>query len=219
MNQKLQCIKKAGAAVASILRKLEKEIRPGISGKDLEKEASRLMAKFQVKSSSLGYQIRDQVFPSAICVSLNEELTHGIPDDRVFQTGYLVSVDVAVSCEGYHADAAATFIVGETDNEKKKNLLKVTKDSLHYAIQSIKPGITTNQDIGRTLEKYIRARGYYPIEEYGGHGIGEKLHQPPFIPNGRKFSGSVEVLTEGMFICIEPLVQMGDAEIKVSENK
>jgi methionyl aminopeptidase len=96
--------------------------------------------------------------------------------------------------------------------------LNVTKNSLYYVIQKIVPNKTTTQDVGEMLEKYIRARGYYPIKEYGGHGIGEKLHQEPFIPN-YKIPNRGEVIKEGMSICIEPLVQIGDAEVDVSANK
>ena len=210
---KLECIKKAGQAVSNILKRLKKEIKLGVSGKDLDKLARELMKEQKVQSSSLDYK----GFSAAICVSLNEELTHGIPDERTFKEGDLVSVDVACCYQGYHADAALTTIVGKGD-ETKRNLLNITKNSLYYAIQNIQPGITTTQDIGAMLEKYIRTRGYYPVKEYGGHGIGEKLHQEPFIPN-YKISDKGEVIKEGMFICIEPLVQIGDSEVDISANK
>lgn len=210
--EKIECIRKAGKSVASILQKLKKEIKVGNSGKNLDKLARQLMEEEKVQSSSLGYKN----FPAAICVSLNEELTHGIPDERIFVTGDLVSIDVACSYQGYHADAALTAIVDEGD-EKKNNLINITKNSLYYAIQSIKPNITTTQDIGATIERYIHNRGYYSIKEYGGHGIGESLHQKPFIPN-YKTSDKGEVIREGMFICIEPLVQVGDREVIVSSD-
>jgi methionyl aminopeptidase len=217
---KYECIKRAGKSVAIILKKLKKEIKPGVSGKDLDKLARQLMAEEKVQSSSLGYRIGDRVFPGYICVSVNEELTHGVPDERVFKEGDLVSVDVACNYQGYHADAALTTIAGKGDEIKKK-LLDITKNSLYYVIQEIIPNKTTTQDIGAMLEKYIKNRGYqsyYLIKEYGGHGIGESLHQEPFIPN-YKTTDKGEIIKEGMFICIEPLVQIGDAEIDVSSNK
>src|SRR5207247_4331641 len=115
------------------------EIKPGVSGKDLDKLARQLMAEKKVQSSSLDYK----GFSAAICVSLNEELTHGIPDERVFKDGDMVSIDVACNYQGYHADAALTTIIGE-GNERKRNLLNVTKNSLYYVIQNIRPNITTN---------------------------------------------------------------------------
>ncbi|MCE8168199.1 MAG: type I methionyl aminopeptidase [Candidatus Moeniiplasma glomeromycotorum] len=208
---KLECIKKAGQVVSNILKRLKKEIKPGICGKDLDKLARQLMEAEKVQSSSLNYN----GFPTAICVSLNQELTHGIPDERIFQDGDLVSIDVACHYQGYHADAALTVIAGKGD-ELKNNLLKITKNSLYYVIQKIIPNKTTTQDIGAMLEKYVKShRGYYSyhlIKEYGGHGIGEKLHQEPFIPN-YKTPDKGEVIKEGMFICIEPLVQIGDNEV------
>ena len=219
---KIECIKKAGQAVSNILKRLKKEIKPGVSGEDLDKLARQLMEKEKVQSSSLGYRIGDRVFPGAICVSLNEELTHGVPDNRVFKEGDLVSIDVACHYQGYHADAALTAIAGE-GNEAKKNLLNITKNSLYYVIQQIIPDKTTNQDVGAMLEKYIKNRcglySYYLIKEYGGHGIGEELHQEPFIPNTSSISPEkIRVIKNGMFICIEPLVQMEDAEITVATD-
>jgi methionyl aminopeptidase len=210
---KVECIKKAGQVVGDILKILKREIKPGVSGKDLDKLASRLMEEKGAKSSCLNYN----GFPASICVALNQELTHGIPDERVFKEGDLVSIDVACNYQGYHADAALTTIVGEGDEIKKK-LLTVTKNSLYYVIQNIRSGITTTQDIGNMIEKYTRTRGYYPIKEYGGHGIGEKLHQEPFIPN-YKISNKGEIIKEGMFICVEPLVQINDSKIEVADNK
>ncbi|MCE8164094.1 MAG: type I methionyl aminopeptidase [Candidatus Moeniiplasma glomeromycotorum] len=211
MDKKLACIRKAGVAVAHILKRLKSEIKPGVCGKDLEKLASQLMKEQGVQSSSLNYELNQQIFPSSICVSVNQELTHGIPTAKPFQSGDLVSIDVACHYQGYHADAALTTIAGEGD-EQKKNLLMVTKKSLEHVIRNIQPNITTARDIGIMLEKYIRTRHYYPIKEYGGHGIGEALHQPPFIPNSRHYSGTPEVIRPGMFICVEPLVQIGDDE-------
>ena len=215
--ESFEYIKKAGEVVASILQRLKQEIKVGLCGCDLDKIASELMSEKGVFSSSLGYH----GFPASICVSLNSELTHGIPDERIFQEGDIVSVDVACykkdekgNC--YHADAALTTVVGK-NSERVKNLLEVTKNSLYYVVQNIQPNITTTQDIGAMLEKYIRNRGYYPIKEYGGHGIGQLLHQEPFIPN-YKTSNRGETIREGMFICIEPLVQENDGKIIISPN-
>lgn len=216
--KKLEYMRKSGQAVASILKELKGSIKPGISGKELDKIAGDLMVERGVQSSSLGYRS----FPNSICVSLNSEVTHGIPDERIFQVGDIVSIDVACYQKdeqgiAYHADAALTTVIGENGEEKIKNLLRVTKDSLHYVIQNIQPNITTTQDIGAMLEKYIRTRGYYPIKEYGGHGIGSSLHQEPFIPN-YKTREKGEVIRTGMFICIEPLVQENDGEVELLPN-
>jgi len=223
-EQQYQKIKEVGAVVGFILKTLKNEIRPGICGKDLEKMAQQLMKEKRVKSSTLGYK----GFPSYICISLNEELTHGIPDERIFRAGDLVSLDVACYKKDirgaiHHADAALTTIVpGEKKQnyEKKQNLLNVTKGALQEAIAQIKPGVViTTQDIGAIIENYVHAQGYYVIKEYGGHGIGYLMHQEPFIPNYKiPKEISVEILPDTA-ICIEPLVQIGDAKIKLSTNR
>ena len=225
---KLEYIKKAGKAVSNILKRLKEEIKPGVSGKDLDKLAQQLMEKEAVQSSSLGYRVGNRIFPSAICVSLNKELTHGVPDDRVFKEGDLVSFDVACHVKNkkgtsFHADAAMTVLIkaGNEEDKEKQNLLLVTEKALLEVIKNIKPGITTSQDIGDWIEKYVQSytqpQYYYVIKEYGGHGIGKKLHQEPFIPN-YKTPDKGEIIKEGMFICIEPLVQIGDDKVDVSDN-
>jgi methionyl aminopeptidase len=212
--EKITGIKLAGKAVANILRQLKKEARAGMTGKECEKIAQRLMKENNVQSSTFGYQN----FPAYICISINNELTHGIPNDRIFREGDLVSFDVACNYQNYHADAALTMIIGENKNKEKEKLLEVTKNSLYHAIKSIKPNITTTQDIGENLENYITSYGYFPIKEYGGHAIGCSLHEKPFIPNYKTVEKG-EVIKEGMFICIEPLVQIGDDKIIISFDK
>src|SRR5437764_2121378 len=215
-KEKNDKIRFVGKIVAVIIDEIKKKIRIGMSGKNLEEIAFELMKKNNVKSSSFGYQ----GFPSYICVSLNNELTHGIPDERKFCNGDLVSFDVACNYQGYHADAASTVIIGKEKWKEKKELLHVTEKSLYHAIKNIKANITTTQDIGEILEKYIRNyknNNFYPIKEYGGHGIGKSLHEKPFIPNYRTpYKGTI--IEKNMFICIEPLVQVGDDKISISSN-
>jgi methionyl aminopeptidase len=218
MKSKEECIKIASKVVSRILSTLKRDTKEGCTGKDLDYIASKIMEEEGVKSSCLNYNN----FPSYICVSINHQLTHGIPSDKRINNGDIVSVDVCCNYEGYHADAATTFLVGEIKDDSKsykvKNLLKTTKDSLYYAIKNIIPGKTTNQDIGEMIHKYVSSRGYHVIEEYGGHGIGEKLHEDPFIPNKRNKLSSPFTIEKGMFICIEPLVQLKDNKIIVLED-
>lgn len=204
----------AAKAVALILQTLKSEIRPGICGKELAKKALEIMTEKKVKSSILGYQ----GFPEAICVSLNNELTHGIPDQRLFVRGDLVSIDVACNYRGFHADAALTTIVAEneTDREKRK-LLETGWKNLDNVIQNIKPNITTVQDIGGMIEKYAKKAGFFVIKEYGGHGIGQRMHEKPFIPN--YCNDDKTILRENMLICVEPLIQLKDSPIRIADNK
>lgn len=220
---KLEKMREVGQVVAYILKTLKKEIKAGMTGRDLEKRALQLMKEKKVKSSIKDYR----GFPGAICVSLNNELTHGIPDDRSFQSGDLVSFDVACHKKdkrgfAYHADAALTVIVGQEKDDllaqTKKNLLMVAQTSLQKVIESIRPGVTTTQDIGRVIEEYIPS-GYCVIKEYGGHGIGHSMHEKPFIPNYKIPAEHSVVIPVDTAICAEPLVQIDNAEIQLSANR
>ena len=211
----------AARVVSLIIEKIGIEIKPGLNGKDLEQIAILIMKEKRVKSSSLGYG----GFPSSICVSVNEELTHGVPTLKPFYSGDMVSVDVACKYKGFHADSAYTFIVREKDFKKedisiyqdKEILVDVTRSALILSIESIIPGKTTTSELGAFIEKYVLSRGFFVIKEYGGHGIGSSLHMDPFIPNYNPNSQG-QILMPGMVICIEPLVQFGNNKIKLASN-
>jgi methionyl aminopeptidase len=150
-EDKLSAMRFVSETVAYILKELKEQVQVGMTGLDCEKIACEIMKKKNVQSSTFGYRFgRQQPFPNYICVSINEELTHGIPDNRVFKEGDLVSFDVACNYKGYHGDAALTTIIGEGDKEKE-NLLRVTKSALEYVIETIKPNITTTKKIGEVL--------------------------------------------------------------------
>jgi methionyl aminopeptidase len=182
------------------------------------------MKETKVKSSIKDYR----GFPAAICVSLNNEVTHGVPDDRSFHPGDLVSFDVACHKKdkwgtAYHADAALTTIVDQKeskspDQAKKIKLLMVAQTALQKAIENIQPGITTTQDIGNIIEEYVHSQNHYVIKEYGGHGIGHEMHESPFIPNYKISAERSVVILENTAICVEPLVQIDNAEIKLSAD-
>jgi methionyl aminopeptidase len=212
MIEKLEIMREGGKIASKILKELEKEARVGVTGKDLDKLAQKLMVENNVKSSVFGYMN----FPSHICVSVNSELTHGIPKPVPFKEGDLVSIDLAIQHKGYHTDTASTLIIGKGDKIKEE-LIRVTRESLYYAIKNVSPNITTTQDIGRMIYNYVRANGFYTIKEYGGHGIGSSLHEEPFIPNW-VIPTRGEKIRPGMFICIEPLVQIGGSKILLSNE-
>lgn len=215
----LKYSKIASKIVALIIKTIRNEIKPGLTGKDLEKIAISIMNENGAKSSSLGYG----GFPGAICVSINSELTHGVPDNRPFSFGDLVSIDVACSYKGFHGDAAVTILLEdpllvEGDfYSKKRKLIEVTESSLNEAIEKIIPGKTTTRDLGYIIQSYVEKENYFVIREYGGHGIGRRLHMDPFIPNYRIIHEG-DLLKPGMIVCIEPLVQNGNDKIKISSN-
>jgi len=218
---KLKKMREVGQIIAYILKTLKKEIKIGMTGQELEKRALQLMKEKKVKSSIKGYR----GFPAAICVSLNNEVTHGIPDDRSFKSGDLVSFDVACHKKdkwgvAYHADAALTVIVDQEkdsspDQAKKTKLLMVAQTALQKVIEKIQPGITT-QSIGNIIEEYVNSENHYVIKEYGGHGIGHEMHETPFIPNYKIPDKHSVVIRENTAICVEPLVQIDNAEVELS---
>jgi methionyl aminopeptidase len=217
---KIKNIRFASKVVLSIIDEIEKNISAGLNGKDLELIACKIMKKNRVRSSSFGYG----GFPSFICVSVNSELTHGIPNYKQFEVGDIVSVDVACNYHGFHADAAKTFLVLEKNKLferkflKQREIISVTKECLSLAINSIIPGKTTNKDLGKVIQDHAKKMGYFSIREYGGHGVGRNLHEDPFIPNCLDVDVKEMVIEPGMVICIEPLIQAENNEIVTSEN-
>lgn len=222
LNHQYKYMKEIGSVVGFILKSLKKEIKPGMSGKDLEKIARDLMREKKVKSSIFNYK----GFPGYICVSLNHVITHGIPNQNPFKKGDIISIDVACHKKdkkgiSYHADAALTTVVGEEANQEQIKLLEITKRALKCAIESIQPGITTNHDIGKIIKEEVeKTPGFYVIKEFGGHGIGNEMHLPPFIPNSPLENPNKEsvLILPNTAICIEPLVQTGNAKIKLSSD-
>ncbi len=212
-------MKEVGAIVGFILSSLKKEIKPGISGDDLEKIALRLMKEKKIKSSIFNYK----GFPRNCCISLNHVITHGIPNQKPFKEGDIVSVDIACHKKdkigiSYHADAAFTMVVGKPTSEQTK-LLNITKNALNSAIYAIRPGVTTNHEIGKIIKEQVEKNpGFFVIKEFGGHDIGEKMHLSFFIPNSPLENPTKEsvIIMPNTAICIEPLVQTVNAKIKIS---
>lgn len=228
----IQKIRKVSKYVAIIINSLKDLIIPGNTPKDLETFAKKKMEDFKINSSCYGYSD----FPSYICVSVNEVVTHGIVvDDYFFKPGDLVSVDVACNLNGYHGDAASSFIVEgifEDINKilEKKELLNLTKNVLYSSINNIKPNFTSNQDIGLFIQNYVQKyneeyksnseKKFYLVKDYGGHGIGKKMHMKPYIPNYFDINIERSIIKSGSTICIEPLIVLSDSQpnTKVSED-
>jgi methionyl aminopeptidase len=184
----------------------------------LSEEADRVLERSSAIASFKGYRVHGIAtpFPSAICVSINEEVVHGIPSrDRILEEGDIVSVDVGAMVDGYHGDAARTYAVGAISSEREV-LMSVTYKALHIGMEQAIAGNTIG-DIGHAIEKWVLANGCGLVRDYSGHGIGRKLHEAPQIPNfGRPRSGMT--LKPGMTFCIEPMVMCGKEPIKSTEN-
>jgi methionyl aminopeptidase len=205
--REIEIMREAGKIVALTRQELEKHIRPGITTKELDEIAEAVIRKHGAIPSFKGYN----GFPGSICTSVNEELVHGIPGDRVLKEGDIISIDVGAQYNGYHADSAWTYPVGEIAEETKK-LLEVTEKSLYIGLEEAKPGARLS-NISHAIQTYVESHHFSIVREYVGHGIGQNLHEDPQIPHyGPPNKGPR--LKPGMTLCIEPMVNAGSRYVK-----
>ena len=204
----------AGHIVAETLALMERSARPGVSTKELDRQAEEFIRSHPgARPSFKG--LYD--FPATLCTSINSEVVHGIPSaKRVLQEGDLISVDVGVQLEGLHADSAATFPVGAVTPEVQR-LLQVTQDALAAGIAQAKAGNHVG-DIGHAVQQIAERAGYSVVREMVGHGIGSSFHEEPQVPNFGKPKRGAR-LVAGMTIAIEPMVNVGGAEIRTLSDK
>lgn len=203
----------AGQVVGDVLKAMREMVLPGISTLELDSEAERIIRKAGGIPAFKGYRVPGipSPFPGTLCVSINEEIVHGIPTkERVVEEGDIVSIDVGVQLEGYFGDAACTFGAGAISPLRKK-LLRVTLDSLHAAL-SVARGGKTLGDIGHAVETVVLSENFGLVRTYAGHGIGKKLHEFPQVPNYGKPQTGV-TLKSGMTLAIEPMVMTGGEEV------
>ena len=185
---------------------LEKNLRPGITTKELEDIARKFMEENGCTSSTIGYE----GYPGYLCISVNDEVVHGIPGKRKLKNGDIVSLDISIKYKGYHSDSAATYPVG-TITEKKKYLMEHTKEAIYEGIKQVKEGATIG-DIGHAIEQCAHKYHLGVVRELCGHGVGTELHEDPNVFNyGKPHTGMV--LKAGMTIAIEPMLNLGTKEI------
>ncbi len=211
-KEELDKMRVACKATAEILESLKSFIKPGLSTKDIDVEVYRMISSFKMKPAFLGYG----GFPGSACVSVNDELVHGIPNDsRELSSGDIVTVDVGCIYQGYYSDAAYTYPVGKIDAQTQK-LLQVTEDSLYKAIEQVKPGNRLG-DVSYAVQSYVEPFGFSIVRDYCGHGLGRHLHEEPSVPNYGK-PGTGPRLVPGMVIAIEPMVNVGTHKVDVLSN-
>jgi len=208
----LKGMKTACLIVREILERIKEVIRPGMSTYDIEEISMKIMERKKVIPAFKGYA----GYPGNICVSVNEEVVHGIPKkDKILKEGDIVSVDIGVIYNGFYGDCADTFPVGKISKEHRK-LIEVTKKAFYVGVEQIKEGATTG-DIGNAIQKFVEENGFSVVKAFAGHSIGKKLHEYPEITNfGEKGEG--EILKEGMVLCIEPMVNEGSYEVEILED-
>ena len=207
----LDLMRQAGRIVAQVLAEIRDAVAPGVTTADLEAIAGRIIVdEHGAIPSFKGYR----GFPGMICASINEEIVHGIPGQRVLQEGDIFSVDVGAIYKGYHGDAATTIGVGQIDDESRK-LMEVTAESLRIGIEAARPGNWTS-DISKAIEAYVKSQGFSVVREYTGHGIGRAMHEDPQIPNYYDPRVGARVrLRPGMTFALEPMVMVGDWRTRV----
>lgn len=206
-DEEIALMREANQLVGKTLAEVAKNIRPGVSTLMLDKVAEEFIRDHGAEPAFLGYG----GFPNSICVSVNENVVHGIPSAKaIIKEGDIVSVDCGTSLNGFTGDSAYTFAVGEVAPEVIR-LLKTTKESLYEGIAVAIEGYRIG-DIGSAVQKYCESRGYSVVRELVGHGIGRQMHESPEVPNyGRPGTGPL--LKNGMCICIEPMINLGSKNV------
>ncbi len=207
----LKIMRQAGLIVADTLERLADLVKPGINTASLDRFAENYLIDQGTKAAFKGYN----GFPASVCVSINEEVVHGIPGKRRLKEGDIVGIDLGAILNGWYADAAITVPVGEVDPEIRR-LLKVAEESLYKGINEARIGARLGM-VSHAIQSHIEAAGFSVVRQYVGHGIGRNMHEDPPVPNyGRPDRGLV--LVEGMTIAIEPMVNAGGYEVSVKPD-
>ena len=205
----LEKMRAAGRLVGEVLTALTPSVVPGVTTAELDEVAEKMITDAGAIPAFKGYH----GYPATICSSINEEVIHGIPSgQRVLREGDILSIDVGASLEGYFGDSAITLPVGHVSEEAAR-LLTVTEEALYKAIEVARPGGRVS-DIGHAVQKHVEAYGFSVVREFVGHGIGQKMHEEPQVPNYGE-AGRGPRLAEGMVLAIEPMVNAGKPAVKV----
>jgi len=204
-------MKTAGMVTYGALKAVEAAVKPGVTTAELDKIAEEYIKSKGCTASFKGYG----GFPSSICASVNDEIIHGFPSERVLKEGDLVSVDVGACYKGYHGDAARTFGVGKISDEAQR-LIDVTRQSFFEGLEFAKEGYRIS-DISRAVQKYVESKGYSVLRRYCGHGIGANLHEDPEVPNYVTTARGIR-MRPGMCIAVEPMVCQFDHQVYVGDN-
>lgn len=210
-KQEIEKIKRACDVVKEVLEKVEKIIKPGITTKTIDNFAEDIIVSRSAIPSFKNYR----GFPASICTSVNEVVVHGIPSEYNLKEGDIVSIDVGAYKDGFHGDAARTFLVGEC-SEKAKKIVKITEESFFNGIKYANTNFRL-LDISSAIQRYVEENGFAVIRDYFGHGIGRNLHEEPTIPNFGKPNRGIK-LRAGMVLAIEPMVAENSYDVKTLED-
>jgi methionyl aminopeptidase len=207
----LQKMHRACGIVVDTLGALEEAAVPGVATKELDRIARERIERAGARPAFLGYR----GYPATLCISINEEVVHGIPGQRKLREGDIVGLDLGCVVDGFFGDAARTVAVGKISDEARR-LMKATEEALHAGITVCRPGMRVG-DIGHAVQQHAEAQGYSVVREFVGHGIGTSLHEEPQVPNYGP-PGRRERLVPGMCLAIEPMVNAGGPEVRVLKD-
>lgn len=210
-DEEIAILREAGRIVARCHEHLAREIRPGITTRELDEMAEAFIRKAGAIPTFKGYH----GYPAAICTSVNDEVVHGIPGDRALVEGDIVSIDIGATYEGFVGDAARTYAVGRVTRLARR-LIGVTERALMAGIERARPGMRLS-DIGHAVQRHVESRGFSVVRDYVGHGVGRQMHEEPQIPNFGP-PGRGPILSVGMVLAIEPMVNAGGCEVYTAED-
>lgn len=213
--REIEILRHASLIVAEILEELKTKVVPGITTLELDTIAEELTYKKKARPAFKGYTMRGHVYPRSLCISVNEEVVHGIPSERVLCEGDIVGLDFGVIYEGLYGDAAVTLGVGEVSDAARR-LMRVTEEALYRGIEQLQEGKRLG-DLSAVIQKTVESAGFSVVRDFVGHGIGKQLHEEPPVPNyGVPDRGPR--LREGMVLAIEPMVNAGGYEVELKED-
>ena len=209
-EREIELMREAGKYNMLTFKEVEKYLKPGVTTKKLDKIIHDFIIKNGCVPSTLGYE----GYPASVCISVNDEVVHGIPGARVLQNGDIVSIDLVLSYKGYHAEATRTYIIGEVP-EDVRNLVENTKGAFYAGVAKVKEGARI-RDISKAIEDYAHAHGLSVVEELVGHGIGSSMHEEPDVPNFD--TNSMVKLKTGMTLAIEPMLNLGSKHVFLEDD-
>jgi len=209
--QEIEKMRRSNRIVAEILEEIKPVAKPGVATRELNERAEELLTRRNARSAFKGYN----GYPAALCTSVNEEVVHGIPSDRVLREGDILSLDFGAIYEDYYGDAAITLAIGRISAEAER-LMRVTEEALYLAIDQARPG-NRLQDISAAIQGHVESHGFSVVRDFVGHGIGQHLHEKPQVPNFGEAGRGIR-LKPGMTLAIEPMINAGGHEVMVLQD-
>lgn len=214
-EREIEIMRRANAIVAEVLQELRGRAAPGVTTLELDTIAEEMTLKKKAIPAFKGYEVAGRVFPKCLCVSVNEEIVHGIPSNRALREGDIVGLDYGVIYEGFYGDSAITVGVGKV-SDRARSLMEVTEKALYKGIEQLHDGKRLG-DLGFAVQQVAEGAGYSVVRAFVGHGIGKRLHEEPPVPNYGEPDRGVRV-REGMVLAIEPMINAGGHEVEIKED-